>query len=276
MRSAVVTIAAGRPDHLARQCAGIRASLSRPDIRVVVALDEGEQAEIAALCPSARVIASPADAGDGRFQLAAARNAGAEYALEREIDLLVFLDVDCIPAPELVGRYAEAAKETGPALLCGSVAYLPPAPPDGFDPARLDDLGRAHPARPLPDDDEVLRDGDHRLFWSLSFAVTAETWRRVGGFCEEYSGYGGEDTDFGQLARQAGVELCWVGGARAFHQHHATGSQALAHGPDILRNAAVFRRRWGWWPMRGWLDELAAAGLASYDAVGDSWGPARR
>jgi GT2 family glycosyltransferase len=103
------------------------------------------------------------------------------------------------------------------------------------------------------------------MFWSLSFATSASTWRRIGGFCEDYTGYGGEDTDFGQLARQAGVELCWVGDAWAFHQHHPKRSPPTEHLDDILRNAELFHRRWGWWPMEGWLAEFADAGLVRFD-----------
>jgi hypothetical protein len=44
-------------------------------------------------------------------------------------------------------------------------------------------LSSAHPARPVPPEHELVRGGDHALFWTLSFAVTASTWRRVGGFC---------------------------------------------------------------------------------------------
>jgi hypothetical protein len=247
--------------HLARQAAGLDRSLSRPDIRVVVALDPAERPEIARLCPSADVLTVAADTDLDALPLAAARNAGAQHAIELGAELLVFLDVDCIPDPGLIGRYAEVAAQVGPALLCGPVAYLPPAPPDGFDASRLRDLASPHPARPLPADGTVIRAGDHRLFWSLSFAVTADTWQRIGGFCEKYVGYGGEDTDFGQLARHAGVDLCWVGGAWAFHQHHATRSPAVEHAEDILRNAAIFHERWGWWPMRGWLDEIAGSGV---------------
>ena len=153
--------------------------------------------------------------------LAHARNAGARHALAAGAELLVFLDVDCIPGAALLQRY-EAAAAGGPALLCGPVAYLPPAPRAGYRAADLHTLASPHPARPIPPEDEVQRGGDHALFWTLSFAVTAATWRLLGGFCEDYVGYGGEDTDFGQVAARAGVELAWVGGAWAYHQHHAT------------------------------------------------------
>jgi hypothetical protein len=271
MRSAVITIASGRPRHLARQSEGLARSGRAPEQRVVVALDPEERREIESLCPAADVLPAPRPPGTTGMPLAAARNAGAERALAGGAELLIFLDVDCIPAPELVGRYQEAAAKLDGALLCGPVSYLPPGPLDDLDAANLHRLGRPHAARPTPPGDELLRAGDHRLFWSLSFAVTARTWRRIGGFCEEYGGYGGEDTDFGQLARRADVELCWVGGAWAFHQHHESRSPALAHADDVLRNATLFHRRWGWWPMRGWLEELERAGRARYDAAGDSW-----
>jgi hypothetical protein len=110
-----------------------------------------------------------------------------------------------------------------------------------------------------------LAGNDPRLFWSLSFAVTMATWAEVGGFCEQYVGYGGEDTDFGFAARAAGVRLTWVGGADAYHQWHPTQSPPIAHLDDILRNGAVFARRWvdGRW--RGGWTPSATGGLVRWD-----------
>jgi GT2 family glycosyltransferase len=255
---------------LARQIEGVRASLAPPDRHVVVALDASERDAIARACPpSTDVIA--VSSSDGRLPLAAGRNAGAERALRRGAELLVFLDVDCIPGPNLFARYAEVARSAGQALLCGPVSYLPPAPGGGYELGRLHALGAPHPRRPVPPEDEFVGAGDHLLFWSLSFAVTRATWRRIGGFCEAYAGYGGEDTDFGQLARRAGVDLGWVGGAWAYHQHHPTPSPPVDHLDDILRNAGLFHSRWGWWPMAAWLDEFARAGLVRYDRRADRW-----
>ena len=94
--------------------------------------------------------------------------------------------------------------------------------------------------------------------------MTTRTWRRLGGFCEDYTGYGGEDTDFGQIARVVGVGLAWVGGAHAYHQHHPVQDPPVDHLDDILVNATLFHRRWGWWPMRGLLDAFAAQGLTGH------------
>jgi GT2 family glycosyltransferase len=151
-------------------------------------------------------------------------------------------------------------------LLSGPVTYLDEGvlPADDADPRWFAEHRSPHPARPDPPYDEVVTGAEPDLFWSLSFAVTAPTWQRLGGFHEGYEGYGGEDTDLGWTARDRGVELAWLGGADAFHQHHPVSQPPVEHLEDILRNGAVFARRWGRWPMEGWLRELAGLGLVEH------------
>ncbi len=134
----------------------------------------------------------------------------------------MFLDVDCIPAETCLAAITKRAStwSTGTdALLCGPVTYLAPPGVKG-DPVALERMINPHPARPAPPDGDVVSSADYELFWSLSFALTAATWRRIGGVCDRYYGYGAEDTDFAQTARAAGVPMRWVGGAHAFHQFH--------------------------------------------------------
>jgi hypothetical protein len=125
-----------------------------------------------------------------------------------------------------------------------------------------------HRARPAPADDEVVPSTDYELFWSLSFAVTKATWDRIGGFCTQYTGYGGEDTDFAQTAAANSITMRWVGGAHAFHQFHPVSDPPIEHLRDIVMNANIFHRRWGWWPMRGWLDAFEAQELITRDDDG--------
>jgi GT2 family glycosyltransferase len=251
VRSGLITIAAGRHAHLRRQQEGIAAGTAQPDVRVVVAMRAAEAPGYRELCGgAAEVLPLP---GGSDLPLARARNAGARHAIAGGAECLVFLDVDCIPSPALLERYREVASDD--ALSCGTVRYLPAAAP--------------HPARPVPHAGELLPGGDHRLFWSLSFAITATAWERIGGFDEAYTGYGGEDTDFGQRARAAGLDLHWVGGADAYHQHHPVSDPPVEHLDDILRNGARFAARWGWWPMEGWLRAFAERGLVRPD--GDGW-----
>lgn len=266
MKTAVVTIVHGRAAHLRRQLEGLAAGSVHPDTHIVVALGDNTIADaVADAAAPVEVLEYPAA---HPLPLAAGRNAGALAALRNGADLLVFLDVDCIPGSDLIERYRSAADDHGEALLCGPVTYLPPAGPMGYIVKDLQHQRDPHPARPAPAPGTVVATTDYALFWSLSFAVRAQTWRRIGGFYERYRGYGGEDTDFAQCAAAQGVPMCWVGGADAFHQYHPVTDPPVDHLDDIVRNAAIFHRRWGWWPMGGWLSAFESEGLISRDADG--------
>lgn len=269
-RVAVVTVVHGRHRHLWLQQRSLAEGAVPPDDHVVVAMDDPRAAWWPAPGRRPHVVHLPRT--DERLPLAAARNLGARTAIERGADLLLFLDVDCIASPGLVLAYEEASRRplTEDAVLCGPVSYLPPPPAGGYDLHTVHALATPHAARPCPCPGDVVVDTDgHDLFWSLSFALTPQTWERVGGFDEAYAGYGAEDTDFGQRAAAAGVPLAWVGGARASHQHHPTQTPPVQHLDDVLHNGRLFRDRWGRWPMQGWLDAFEEQGLVRRTDDGD-------
>jgi N-acetylglucosaminyl-diphospho-decaprenol L-rhamnosyltransferase len=267
MTVAVVTLVHGREAHLRGQ----HASLARgvvPDHYVVAAMgDPAVRSWHPTDPPTPDVVEVPADAGV--LPLASARNAAAERALALGADVLVFLDVDCLAGPALVRAYADAARDRPDVLWSGPVTYLPPPGAEGYPLDDLATLDDPHRSRPAPAPGERLLGGDPDLFWSLSFAVHADGWRRAGGFCEDYVGYGAEDTDFAATATAAGLVMGWLGGARAYHQHHPTSSPPVQHLADIVRNGALFHRRWGRWPMEGWLAEFERLGLVERE--GDGW-----
>lgn len=239
MRIALITIAQGRHVHLRRQQHMIGQSEHPIDTRVLVAIEDPAIGDVVADHPVDGVTSTVVDmqCDPAGLPLAAARN-----------------------------RHGDVANS----LLCGPVAYLPPPPAGGYDIRRLRDYP-PHPTRRTPDPGSWQVGGDPRLFWSLSFAVTAWTWEQVGGFDEGYLGYGAEDTDFAFTARKTGVGLTWVGGALAFHQWHPTITPPTHHLDDILRNGTLFARRWGRWPMEGWLSAFAAQGLIEWDETTRVW-----
>lgn len=286
-RTAVVTIAHGRHEHLAGQLWGLAQQSLQPDVFVAVAMDDPAVRDVVErhALPAWSVRVPEVAATPGGLPLAAARNAGARAATEAGADRLVFLDVDCIPSAGLVARYAAVLgsrspastgvggrSDDGPVVACGEVGYLPPVhDPSDYRRQDLARLSRPHPARPSLTIDEVRRARDVTLFWSLSFALTSADWDSVGGFCEDYVGYGGEDTDFGQRLRAGGGTMLWVGGATAYHQHHPSASPPVQHVAAIVANANRFQRRWGWFPMDGWLAAFADLGLAELDEDADQW-----
>ena len=261
MTTTVVTIVHERDDHLAAQRVSLAASRV-PDVEhVVVAMDD----PVLAAAPWCAASIPTTQLG---LPLAAARNLGAQIALDRGATTLVFLDVDCVADPRLVEAYAEAVGEEPDTVWSGPVTYLGPPPPGGYDLSGLAALDSPHPARPAPAVGERTRGGDPDLFWSLSFACSAAAWQRTGGFCEDYVGYGGEDTDFGRVVVSVGLGLGWVGSARAFHQWHPVSRPPVEHVVDIVRNAEIFRRRWGTTPMLGWLRDFEERGLVATDDHG--------
>lgn len=276
---AVITIVSGRHRHLLNQQRGLRTGSRLPELYVVVAMDDPRALQLTAAgpmtCCATTVLPVAISADGGGLPLAAARNAGAAAALDAGADTLIFLDVDCVPAPGLVATYGGAvatavASEQSSSLFCGVVRYLDA----GFDIASLNagpPVGTPHAARPTPEPGAVIASKDWQLFWSLSFAVSVQTWRQLGGFCEEYSGYGAEDTDLGYRAFRAGIDISWVGDADAYHQYHDTQRPPVGHLLDIVANATVFHDRWGFWPMEGWLTAFCELGLTSYDPERDSW-----
>lgn len=278
METAVITIVHGRHAHLRMHLRALMLDTVTPHSHVVVAMgDEAVKTIVAQEKSSAHVIEIDISEASA-LPLARARNIGATEALNQGAELLVFLDVDCIAAPLLLTRYLQAAttERSIPALFCGPVTYLQCPIADSTSADTLRRMRNPHPARPAPPDGTTRDGNDFDLFWSLSFAVTAPTWRSLGGFCEDYLGYGGEDTDFAWTARSKGMKLTWVGGADAYHQFHQVSDPPVEHLDAILANAHVFHQRWGRWPMRGWLASFEKAGLIAYQPASQRWNRVRR
>lgn len=206
---------------------------------------------------------------DGPLPLAAARNAGLDTAVAGGADTIVALDADCVVLSPSLDCYRDALAAYPDAVACGPVTYLD----DGvlIEPNELERATNPHPVRPAPREGEIkiASDEEYSLFWSLSFALTAFTWRNLrkqkAGFTEEYRGYGAEDTDFGRRLRALGTRMVWAGGAHTYHQFHPVSFPPVEHLEDIIRNGEIFAREWGFWPMTGWLNEFEQAGLIERD-----------
>lgn len=277
---AALTIAHGRHNHLRGQIAGLTQGTRVPDLHVVAAMDDPAIARVAADAwaqGSTRLTVVDVPYDPLGLPLAAARNLAAAEATAQGADHLVFLDVDCIPGPTTLAAYDRAlevlaAQRPSPAVLGGDVAYLPPVPAGQHDwtghLGALSEAGEHRRDRVRLSPGQSRPEPDLNRFWSLSFAMTVVDFWATGGFCPDYVGYGGEDTDFAQVVGARGGSLTWVGGATAYHQHHPSASPPLDQLDSVVRNAGVFADRWGWWPMEGWLEGFRERGLAAPDPSG--------
>ncbi|KGE12298.1 glycosyltransferase family 2 protein [Sphingobacterium deserti] len=185
------------------------------------------------------------------LNLAAARNFAM---LHSQSPKNVFLDVDCIPERTLIAQYAEALDDSAD-LISGRVRYLSQKASEELH-ASNDLFKESTPDPVRPENKPFV----HELFWTLNFGCNKETFRAVGGFDENYSGYGGEDTDFAFTARAKGIGLKTID-ATAFHQYHPSYSPPLNHLQDIIHNATVFYNKWDKWPMEGWLKAFLEKGF---------------
>jgi GT2 family glycosyltransferase len=189
--------------------------------------------------------------------IAAARN---RAAAEARGDILLFLDVDCIPYPKYVEKMVWAVGLTR-GLIMGDIRYLPEgAARPGWTFESLAILGQEHPRRSSWTDGRELRTIDYRMFWSLTFGLRREDFARLGGFDEGYTGYAGEDTDLAFMARHIRLPI-YTCRARVYHQYHPTYSPPYNHLEDIVQNARRFYAKWQIWPMEGWLKQFERDGF---------------
>ncbi len=249
----VVTLAKGRSSHLRNVLRGLERQTQKPAEFVVAVMQDAlyDLPEVGFPVRQIRVEVT-------ELPLAAARNRGVAASSGEAI---AFLDVDCIPTPGFVAEYAQRLSQLD-GLLMGEVLHLPEhATLSDWD---YDDLARVaekQSDRRGPPASGIEICTDYRCFWSLNFAIRRATFEAVGGFDERYTGYGGEDTDFGKLLDRRGLPIAWMKGALAYHQYHPHHMPPIHHLDSVVRNAELFEAKWGYRTMGHWLYAFKVMGL---------------
>jgi len=249
----VVTLGKGRPDHLVNVVHGLLRQ-TVPPAELIVAVMQDELYFLPEAPFPIRQIPVIAD----QLPLAEARNKAAQAATG---ELLVFLDMDCIPTPTLIADYVQRIEQQD-GVLMGEVLYLPGGATAGawsFD--QFAEVAVKHSDRSGPPARDVRICTDYRCFWSLNFAMRRATFMALGGFDERYVGYGGEDTDFGKAIDQAQVPIAWIRGGLAYHQYHPHHMPPVHHLESVVRNAELFESKWGYRTMDHWLRAFHLMGL---------------
>lgn len=242
----VITITHNRNKHLENLIRGLELSSMQPTELVIVYMNQIEPLHIRTLLPIREIHIN----SDGTLPLARARNVGANAALNEQ---LVFLDVDCIPSRTMCEHILTVAPDSK-SLTMGTPRYITPGSViNEIDDTAMDAMSVEHKDRQhIPQG----KTDAYTLFWSLCFAVTQSTFRKIGGFDENYTGYGGEDTDFALMAQKNDIPF-YIASAHCYHQYHPVYKPPVQHIDDIVINSNYFYDKWQKWPMEGWLQKFA-------------------
>jgi GT2 family glycosyltransferase len=187
---------------------------------------------------------------------------GAERALERGADSVLFFNQDVSCAPDYFGRLAEAAAERPDALIGSAVLYA-------HDPGRVWSAGgaaewwgrglRGHyhgaPAGDLPAE---LFEAD--WLFGMGTLVPRDVFRRIGFPDAEHFPQAWGDVDFSMRAKEAGIPVLVAPRARLFHEVGAYDPRAA--GPPSARLYVSWMR-----------DERHNLSLASHAALWRRHGP---
>lgn len=256
-----LTIAGGRDQHLKNVIRGFALQDHPIDELIIGVMQDREYTDLPQTdFPIRQIMMSGPD-----LCMAAARNAVADAA---QGAVLLFVDVDCIPAPDFVSTYVDRMEgRTG--LFMGEVQYLPAgATEGGLDFDHFAQISVKHSDRQGPPAKGIAPCNDYRCFWSLNFAMHRDCWRNSPRFDEAFTGYGGEDTDFGRALSEAGTPIWWIAGGRVFHQYHPHCMPPVHHMESVMRNADLFASKWGHRTMEHWLYAFQLMGLIRNDPEG--------
>ena len=242
-----------RADYLRISLACLAAQDYKGDWQVIVA-DDGSTDHTAEVISAARSAHSDLEIRHCRhehqkYRRAFILNEGSRLAGG---DLLIFLDSDCVPAPNLISVYA--AHYAADAFYLGGVYYLNRKLSEtvlqdrqSFSPqefwsraARLENLKKGSAKR------NFKRYWKSRLYIALNFrkpkiwggncAVNHDVFKQINGYDENYAGYNKSDSDLrNRLVKGAYRAVPLQTKARAYHLFHEVQKWRIA--PQIIEQA---------------------------------------
>jgi GT2 family glycosyltransferase len=192
-----------RPAALARLLDSIVAADVRTDEPEVVVVDDGSAPFtydlVEAAYPSVKWLRQPQSGP------ATARNMGWQASTG---DIVVFVDDDCVLAPDALSRLQDA-------LTVHDAAG-----------ASIEPLHRGHLVADFMHAENLVthkvQDGQVRWLVTACLAVRRAALEQVGGFDEQLTTAGGEDVDLSLRLKEAGFRLGVAAEAVAFHDHRAS------------------------------------------------------
>jgi GT2 family glycosyltransferase len=168
---------------------------------------------------------------------AAARNMGIR---EAKGEVILFVDDDIIPAPDLVGEHLKwhgKHPDLCDAVL-GHITWSPEVHPTPFMRwISLDGVLTAY--RHIALKTEV----DFRYFYTGNLSLKTEFLRRTGNFDEDFGGYGFEDTELGYRLQKNGMRLFYNPAAVAYHYKRVTFAEACRRAQQVELARSILDRK---------------------------------
>ncbi|MCK0112957.1 hypothetical protein MWU75_12480 [Ornithinimicrobium sp. F0845] len=265
-RTALITTVRRQYDELVDQVSGFSLGVDVPDYHVVVGLADRAVTQGRLPITSDRWETLIAGLPTVKQQLptAQALHLGIETAVEAGAELLVLVDVTCIPGPRFLEQVLDHLRQHPtdgtPTLWTSMVQRLPEAPPQGYEFTRLDEWSQSehHPGPLPPGLGDTPLDPDR--FSSPVLIITAEDLASVGGLCPEYVGGLGHDSDLAAAVAAAGGQVRLVPGATAYRRHLPPEAPDALQVAVATRDAHLYRERWGRAPGAPWFTDLVEAG----------------
>ncbi len=259
LRVAVVVPVYNRVDLLARTLAGLTVQTYPRDLVEVVVADDGSDEDVAAVVDrfTDRLTVTLIRRDHDGYGAGQARNLGVAHT---DAPVVVFVDADCIPDPDLVGRHARWHHLADNLVVIGARHHLDTST---VDPDAITS-GRVEPRRVVFGSDELpagsrsadfravlhrrtadLRHGDEafRSLVSSNFSVRRDRFRRVGGFSEDFHRWGGEDTELGWRLFCAGLFFVPDDRAVIYHQTQTDAGPAGWRRDSRARNQGLIERK---------------------------------
>lgn len=159
---------------------------------------------------------------------ARARNRGAEAASGR---LIAFLDDDCRPAPDWLGRLEEALDGGNGRLAGGRVVN-----------ALAEDRCAEATQALMTYLYGYYLEQRRPFFASCNMALERQRFLELGGFDTQFPLAGGEDREFCRRCRREGLELVYAAGAVVRHHHALTLRSFLRQHFNYGRGAMFYHR----------------------------------
>ncbi len=188
------------------------------------------------------------DYDSSNLPIAKARNVGASLA---SFDTLVFLDVDCIPSFGFIKNIKKFKLDNHSLYMCKPLYLLNSV--NNAETFEFTKNAIEHPARPKYV--VTFQTKDYGMFWSLCFFISTILFSEIGGFDENYKGYGAEDTDFSFKCRFLNIPF-YLTTHKVYHQQHSFMRPPLNAITAIVNNSNYFHSKWSVWPMTNHLEKF--------------------